>query len=160
MTALVLVAAGCGSTSHTSSSSSESLISVKRVEAAFRPAPLYLDGIVVLRNLLTPLPYGELGDYSFFKARSLKEFEAQPIHMIPASLTVFPTVQGAQQASLAILHGGDCVAHTDKRVVPAWTQCEHLRVGNVLLITSSDIARRPRQTLIAALRRLGRPTSS
>jgi hypothetical protein len=138
----------------------QSPITVSKVEKAFRPWPEFLHGIAVLRNLKTPLPHGDLGEYSFYAAKSPKAYQAQrfPIE-VPANLTVFPTVTGARRASLLILHGGACVAHSDA-LFTEWKSCNHLRVANVLLIMSSTLSTGYRRTLETALNQLGRPTTS
>jgi hypothetical protein len=151
-----LLAAGCGSKHRVSAPP----ITVRRVDAAFHPAPSHLTGIVVLRNLQVPLPYGDRASYGFDAAKSLKEFESQHVRLIPASLTVFSTVGGAQRASIRILKGGECLAHPDKGLAAAWTGCDHLRVANVLLLMSSDSGAAHRKTLVAALHQLGTPTRS
>lgn len=137
-------------------------IPVSGVEATFgvAPAASHVAGVVVVRELGDPLPYGDLGEYSFYAAKSLKAFESQAPRTIPAALTVFPTVSGATRASIRIQKTGECVAHVDKRYFPLWTKCNHFRVANVLLMTSSDISLATGKALVAALRRLGRPTGS
>src|SRR4051794_41158429 len=129
-------------------------ITVRRVEAAFHPAPAHLIGIVVLRDLRDPLPYGDRAAYGFYAAKSLKDFDSRRVRPIPAILTVFSTVDDARGASIRILTGGKCLAHPDKRFVAPWVGCDHLRVANVLLLMSGDIRAAPRKTLVAALREL------
>lgn len=130
------------------------------MDAAFHLAPSRLTGIVVLRNLQVPFPYGDRAFYGFDAAKSLKDYESQPVRPIPASLTVFSTVDDAQRASIRILKGGECLARPDKRFAADWTGCDHLRVANVLLLMSSDIGAAHGKTLVAALHQLGTPTRS
>ncbi len=138
------------------------MIPVTRVQAAFRPGHLrYLDDIIALPNLMVPQPFGDLISYTFVKGRSLKQFEAsKTFDRVPAVVNVFSSVRGAQKASIAIRDGGECLAHPTKESAPAWSKCSHLRVGNVLLIMSSGIARTPRVMLTAALHSLGPATTS
>ena len=104
---------------------------------------------------MSPTPYGDLDEYSFYEGPF--PFEKRADKEV-GSLTVFAGVRAARRASIAILHSGACVAHQQEPFA-LWAKCEHLRAGNVLLIMPSDIAALRRRTLIAALRKLGRPTS-
>jgi hypothetical protein len=118
-----------------------------------------MSGVVILANLFTPLPYGDLAEYSVYAAKSFKDYEAHVPRLV-ATLTVFPAVTSARRASVAIRRGGECLPHPTKRYFSPWNKCDHLRVENVLLIVSSAAVPRVRATLLGAMRRLGAPTVS
>ncbi len=79
-----------------------------------------------------------------------------------ASMSIFPTVQKAEEASRAIQKGGPCDAHpkVNSGTFQTFTKCDHYRVGNVLMIVPLDGVNKPatardRETLQGVLRKLG-----
>jgi hypothetical protein len=152
---------GCGGAKGSqptrSPSLSDALIPVSRVEAVFHPAPAHLDGLYILRNLQSPLPYGDLGEYGVYKAKGFSDAGRPGTDV--GTITVFSTVRAARRASIRILNGGECGAHPRPGWFSIWRTCGHLRVGNVLVITAPDISPAHRRTLTNALKKLGVPTA-
>lgn len=159
-----VIAVGCGSGSR-SGSPSESLIPRSEVSRLFYRAhyPRRIAGLIPLVNLLTPLPFGDLDQYTFYRAKSPNDVRGNED---VATVTVFGSVRAARKASVAILRGGPCVAHAGKDSFAVWAACEHLRVRNVLLIMSTKsyvgptIRAEDRSALVNVFRKLGKPTEA
>jgi hypothetical protein len=132
------------------------LVDAKAVETAFRVDRGGLNGLVVSPNLLVPLPHGDLGEYTIYTGTGAMPNAPEPL----AGLTVLASTDDARQNAGRITKGGLCAAHDDLALLLPFSRCDHFRVANVLLIVSGDASHAIRERLIAALSRLGTPTTT
>jgi hypothetical protein len=116
-------------------------------------------GLWALPNLASDLPYGDLDQYDVCKAQALEQACVRPETTV-ANVTVFRSVREARRASLRMRHEGECIAHPDPMVFTSWATCEHLRVGNVLVIIPPGVMAAHHRTLSKVLRMIGSPTTS
>ena len=155
--ALLVVAAG---TVMIRSSKADPIIPAARVLAVFPPEPAHLDGAFGMSDPWYAKRYGDLASLTFFIGTSSKRFRPHGVLDPQATVTVFSSVQAARRSSVAIRNGGLCIAHVRRRLSNPFPSCKHYRVGNVLLIVAGWAQPKPRRSLIAALRKLGTPTTS